>query len=169
MFKRLLVICLVPYSNMILSDTLSLSENPHKLAPPVSGTIFLEGKPLSGITVIREVQTLGKVVDIVKTDENGAFYFRAFHYDFLIPTKNENTLKAIISITAEKGSNRKALWSSEHTGVNYPPFMKPAMSTMTCDFSNGVSQIEFQSHFEQAKRTQVKSICQFQKNKSPTM
>lgn len=169
MFKRLLVICLVPFSNMILSDTLSLSENPHKLAPPVSGKIFLEGKPLSGITVIREVQTLGKIVDVVKTDENGTFYFRAFHYDFLIPTKDENTLKAIITITAEKGNSKKALWSSEHTGVNYPPFMKPAMSTMTCDFNNGVSQIEFQSHFEQAKRTRVKSICQFQNNKSPTM
>ncbi|WP_104399689.1 DUF6795 domain-containing protein [Vibrio penaeicida] len=169
MFKRLLVICLVPYSNVILSDTISLSENPNKLAPPVSGKIFLKGKPLSGITVIREVQTLGKIVDVVKTDETGAFYFRAFHYDFLIPTKDENTLKAIITITAEKGDSKKALWSSEHTGINYLPFMKPAMSTMTCDFSSGVSQIEFQSHSEFENRTQVKSICQFKNNQSPTM
>ncbi|EGU54512.1 hypothetical protein VINI7043_18958 [Vibrio nigripulchritudo ATCC 27043] len=160
MFKKCFLVLSASYPISGTADIISLSPNPNKVAPAVSGQLFENQQPVPGATVVRTITTNRTIVEIVKTDKNGYFKFTPFHYDFPIQTKSSDTIRSMINITAEYGKNSKAIWSSEHAGSHYLPFMPPAMKDLSCDMNESVNLYEFSSGYQQILPTRVTSICQ---------
>lgn len=76
------------------------------LCPEVKGSISIDGEPVEGLTIMREVIYDDAHVETVKTEEDGSFYFPPLTVQSSTPGKAfDETRTRQVLVTEYEGSN----------------------------------------------------------------
>lgn len=106
------------------------------LSPEVQGKITLNGKPLSGIKVFRELDYDKSYNDEAITNEQGQFYFPEKNIKSRLPGNklDQSTIRQVISLDYQ--SKTYVLWYTSTPSIEPHATFKNLLKALNCDLTS---------------------------------
>lgn len=131
------------------------------LFPPVQGRILMDGRPLSGVTVVREATYDDAEIQETVTDQEGHFSFPAWTIKSRTPGKPfvEDRLRQVI--VANHQGSKYVLWYYVTGRIEGEKVIAEKLQTLNCDLKDE----EIDHHFVKAENPEfthnISSICRW--------
>lgn len=106
------------------------------LCPAVHGTVTLNGKPLAGIRVFRELDYDKSHTDDAVTDENGYFYFAAKNIKSRLPGNKFDQSRSRQVISLDYQGKLFLLWYLNTSSIKPQQAVVQRLASLNCDLSN---------------------------------
>lgn len=131
------------------------------LCPEVHGQITLNGEPLSGVRLMREVFYDKEILDRTETSESGGFSFERLAIKSRTPNKAFVEARTHQIVVADYQGKRYLLWHHITDSIEEEPFITEKLQHLNCDLSDD----EIYHHFPIPGRSDftynIKSICRW--------
>lgn len=131
------------------------------LCPEVHGQITLNGEPLSGVKVMREVVYDDEFVDYAVTSGSGAFTFGELHTRSRTPGRPFDETRTVQAITAEYQDKQYLLWAYATDSISEESSISERLGSLRCDLSDE----EIYHHFPRPDSSHltynVKGLCRW--------
>lgn len=106
------------------------------LCPEVKGVISINGEPVAGLTIMREVIYDDPHVETVETEVDGSFYFPPLTVRSSTPGKAfDETRTRQVLVTEYKGE-KYVLWVYATDAIEEEPVIAEKLANLNCDLSN---------------------------------
>ncbi|WP_460857075.1 DUF6795 domain-containing protein [Rheinheimera gaetbuli] len=106
------------------------------LSPVVQGKITLDGKPLAGIKVFRELDYDKSYNDEVVTDEQGQFYFAEKNIKSRLPGNKFDQSKSRQVLSLDYQGKLFLLWYLNTSSIKPQQAVVQRLASLNCDLSN---------------------------------
>ncbi len=131
------------------------------LCPAVQGTVTLNGKPLAGVRVLRELDYDKSYTDNVVTDENGHFYFAAKNIQSRLPGNKFDQSKSRQVISLDYQGKLFLLWYLNTSSIKPQQAVVQRLASLNCDLSNEELEHVFPSFEKPDFPHSTFSICRW--------
>ncbi|GAB2909213.1 hypothetical protein GCM10027181_05540 [Rheinheimera gaetbuli] len=125
------------YTPQVLADMFSwFKKYDVHLSPVVQGKITLDGKPLAGIKVFRELDYDKSYNDEVVTDEQGQFYFAEKNIKSRLPGNKFDQSKSRQVLSLDYQGKLFLLWYLNTSSIKPQQAVVQRLASLNCDLSN---------------------------------
>lgn len=131
------------------------------LCPEVKGSISIDGKPVAGLTIMREVIYDDAHVETVETDEDGSFYFPSLAVRSSTPGKAFDETRTRQVLVTEYQGEKYVLWVYATDAIEEEPVIAEKLSTLDCDLNNEKTNHHFQIPDHPSFTHNIISICRW--------
>lgn len=139
------------------------------LCPAVSGRITLNGQPVKGVVVTRDVEYGKPYVDTTQTNADGEFHFEVSTIRSSLPggVFSQET-KVIQTITAEYDGQRYTLWDSPQIGITANHEQTIRLAQLNCELTTEEAVFDFPSAETDVIGHTAASICRWKFGPPPS-
>lgn len=131
------------------------------LCPEVRGQITMNGEPLSGVRVMREVAYDDELIDYAVTSSSGVFTFGELHTRSRTPSKSFDETRTVQAITAEYDNKQYLLWAYATDSISEEALISGRLGSLKCELSDE----EIYHHFPRPDSSHltynVKGLCRW--------
>lgn len=131
------------------------------LCPEVKGAITIDGKPVEGLTIMREVIYDEAHVETVKTAEDGSFYFPSLSIRSSTPGKAFDETRNRQVLVTEYEGEKYLLWLYATDAIEEEPVITEKLSKLECDLRDEERIYHFEIPDAPSFTHDIKSICKF--------
>lgn len=132
------------------------------LCPEVKGSISIDGEPVEGLTIMREVIYDESQVDEVKTAEDGSFYFPPLKVRSSTPGKAFDETRTRQVLVTEYQGEQYVLWVYATPAIEEEPVISEKLSQLDCDLTDEKTQHHFVIPEQPNFTHNIVSICRWQ-------
>lgn len=131
------------------------------LCPEVRGQITMNGEPLSGVRVMREVIYDGEILDRTVSSESGAFSFEQLAIRSRTPNKAFSEARTRQVLVADYEGKRYLLWLHITDSINEEPLISDKLQNLNCDLADDEIVHHFPIPGKPDFTYNIKSICRW--------
>lgn len=131
------------------------------LCPEVKGSISINGQPVEGLTIMREVIYDDPHVETAETREDGSFYFPPLNVRSSTPGKAFDETRTRQVLVTEYQGEKYVLWVYATDAIEEEPVIAEKLSNLNCDLSNEKTQHHFQIPDHPSFTHNIISICRW--------
>jgi hypothetical protein len=132
------------------------------LCPKVEGRITLNGEPVVGVRVLREIIYDKGRVDTATTSGNGTFRFPELIAKSRTPGKAFDETRNRQVIVADHNGQKYLLWLYVTGRVTEEAVINEKLSSLDCDLSNEEKHHHFKKKENPSFTHNIKSICRWE-------
>lgn len=129
------------------------------LCPEVKGSISIDGEPVEGLTIMREVIYDEAYVETVETKEDGSFYFPPLSARSSTPGKAFDETRNRQVLVTEYQGEKYLLWLYVTEAVEEEPVIVEKLSKLDCDLGDEERIYHFEIPDAPSFTHDIKSIC----------
>lgn len=131
------------------------------LCPEVRGQITMNGEPLSGVRVMREVVYDDGFVDETESSPEGQFSFAKLMTRSRTPTKAFDETRTVQAITAEFDGQRYLLWAYATDSIVEEALISEKLANLECDLANEEKYHHFPRPDSAHLTYNIKGVCRW--------
>ncbi len=131
------------------------------LCPEVKGSISIDGQPVEGLAVMREVVYDDSHVEQVKTEKDGSFYFPPLMVRSSTPGKAFDETRTRQVLVTEYEGEQYVLWVYATPAIEKEPVVSEKLSQLNCDLRNEKTQHHFAIPDDPSFTHNIISICRW--------
>lgn len=106
------------------------------LCPDVQGQITLNGEPVAGVKILREVVYDDSFIDYATSSESGTFRFDELRTKSRTPNKAFDETRNVQVITAEFKGKQYLLWGYATSSITEEPLITDKLARLKCELTN---------------------------------
>ena len=132
------------------------------LSPAVRGHLTLNGKPASGVVVIRELEYGESYIDQTRSDANGEFHFAARRIRSTLPGRPfGGELRVFQQLYVVMESEPKQLWWAHPIGITPNQALSQRLARLHCELSDERALFHVASVEHPDDHHSISTICRW--------